>query len=602
MTTTVSALWETMSSLRSRFSFRYSSTGRSAVCLVTDGRGFMYLEFWTLFGDSAGARAVPGARWPANTTPPGLVPTDAIPFDDGAVLVVAPDKLTVVEPDGTTRIAGRAPFRPAVLAPVPDGSRRVLLLGRPDPDDDRCAAWLWTGEDEPRRNPHTLPALVLRGGGWADSAGSGYIVNTRLGRRCRPARYDLVTGACVPLAAPTSADSDTAWFTAHRTGAVLMASEYQGTHRLSLHRPGHTPVRLAAPDMLSGTVVPLAMHADGRWVTLHVRDGLHEELAVLDTETDAIRVLETPPGRGHGAVAWAEAAGGKPTMWSFSIGPGLPCRAVGYTGDDRHEILDDTAAGRYEGWAPATLTRFPGAEGEIEAIACGHQDWRTARQVVLALHGGPAASWTLKFSTLFQMFADEGVTVLALNPRGSTGYGDAFHRLIVGRWAGPDLADVLATARYVRRERGGREPAVYGASYGAYLALVAACADPRLWSRVAVVAPMLSPARLHAEAEEEVRAMIDRLGGRTPVDDELGDRDVLRLLPGLRARLMIVHGTADPTVPVTQSRRLVAELTALGREPGADFRYHEVPEGGHTPLDGSAELHRVMAAFLAGAE
>jgi dipeptidyl aminopeptidase/acylaminoacyl peptidase len=333
-------------------------------------------------------------------------------------------------------------------------------------------------------------------------------------------------------------------------------------------------------------------------VTLHVRDGLREELAVLDTEADSVSVLDGPVGRGHGAVAWADSTDEPPQMWAFSIGAGLACRAVGHRGGEWSEVLDDTPAGRFPGWAPSRIERFPGADGEIEGIVCGHQDWRTARQVVLALHGGPAAGWSLKFSPLFQVFADEGITVVALNPRGSTGYDEAFHRLIVDRWAGPDLADVLVAGRYLRRERGGGQLALYGPSYGAFLALVAACAEPELWSRVLAVAPMLSAERLHAEAPPEVRAMIDRLGGRTPIDDELGVRDVLALLPRLRAEVMVVHGERDRTIPVTQSRRLVAELSALGR----DFRYHEVPEAGHTPLDGSAELHQAAARFLSHGE
>jgi dipeptidyl aminopeptidase/acylaminoacyl peptidase len=61
---------------------------------------------------------------------------------------------------------------------------------------------------------------------------------------------------------------------------------------------------------------------------------------------------------------------------------------------------------------------------------------------------------------------------------------------------------------------------------------------------------------------------------------------------------MVVHGDRDRTIPVTQSRRLVDELTALGRA----VRYHEVPGAGHTPLDGSAELHAAAARFLSGRE
>ena len=598
MTAATAELWETLVSLRSRFTFRYSASGRSAACLVTDGRGFMYVEYWTLSGASPGAAAIPGLRWPASNTEPERAPTDAVPFDDGSVLVLAPGELTYVEPDGTARSVGPLPFRPDIVAPAPDGSHHVLFIGRRGPADGVCTSWVWTAPDRSPYELGTLPPLLLRGGGWAERTGSGYVVNVRHGRRTRPARYDIATGECTPLPITPPADGDTAWFTAPRTGAVLVASEYQGTHRLRLFHPGRSAERLTSLDELSGAVVPLAMHAGGGRVTLHVRDGLRENLAVLDTEADSVSVLDGPVGRGHGAVAWVDSTDEPPLMWAFSIGAGLACRAVGYRGGEWSEVLDDTPAGRFPGWAPSRLERFPGADGEIEGIVCGHQDWRTARQVVLALHGGPAASWSLKFSPLFQLFADEGITVVALNPRGSTGYDEAFHRLIVDRWAGPDLADVLVAARYLRRERGGGQLALYGPSYGAFLALVAACAEPELWSRVLAVAPMLSAERLHAEAPPEVRAMIDRLGGRTPIDDELGVRDVLVLLPRLRAEVMVVHGERDRTIPVTQSRRLVAELSALGR----DFRYHEVPEAGHTPLDGSAELHQAAARFLSHGE
>ncbi|HEX6355302.1 alpha/beta hydrolase family protein [Actinophytocola sp.] len=599
MTAATAELWETLVSLRSRFTFRYSASGRSAACLVTDGRGFMYVEYWTLSGAMPGSRAIPGLQWQANSSEPA--PTDALPFDDGSVLVLAPEDLTHVQPDGTARSVGPLPFRPDIVAPAPDGSRRVLFIGRDGPADGACASWLWPGPDQPLHELGTLPPLLLRGGGWADGNGSGYVVNVRQGRHCRPARYDLTTGECTPLPITPSADGDTAWFTA-RTGAVLLASEYQGAHRLRLFRQEGPAERLSSLDELSGTVVPLAMHAGGRWVTLHVREGLREELAVLDTETDSVSVLDRATGRGLGAVAWVDSADEPPEMWAFSIGAGFPCRAVHYRGTERSEVPDDTPAGGFSAWALSWLERFPGADGEIEGIVCGHQDWRTARQVVLALHGGPAASWSVKFSPLFQLFAAEGITVVALNPRGSTGYDEAFHRLIVDRWAGPDLADVLATARYLRSERGGGRLALYGASYGAFLALVAACAEPELWSRVLAVAPMLSPERLYTEATPEVRAMIDRLGGRTPIDDELGPRDVLALLPRLRAEVMIVHGARDETIPVTQSRRLVAELSALGRRPDVDFQYHEVPEAGHGALDGSAELHQTAARFLSHSE
>ncbi len=73
---------------------------------------------------------------------------------------------------------------------------------------------------------------------------------------------------------------------------------------------------------------------------------------------------------------------------------------------------------------------------------------------------------------------------------------------------------MIALARHLRSLRPDRGPlALYGASYGAFLALLATAAVPDLWAATLAVAPLLSGERLHREAAPEVRAMIDRLGG-----------------------------------------------------------------------------------------
>ncbi|AUG76959.1 hypothetical protein CFP65_2102 [Kitasatospora sp. MMS16-BH015] len=267
----------------------------------------------------------------------------------------------------------------------------------------------------------------------------------------------------------------------------------------------------------------------------------------------------------------------------------------------------DGSTGPAEGshWHRAESLELTGPAGPIEAVVYGGEAWLSAPHLVLALHGGPADAWRLEFDPALQRMATAGLAVLAPNQRGSTGYGAAHAMAIRGAWGGPDLADLLHLLEGLAGQRaalGLEPPALFGVSYGAFLALLTAAHAPAgLVSRCAVVAPFLSGARLLAEAAPPVRALTTRLGGAQPIEDALGPRDVLGLAHRLTTPLLVVHGDRDEVVPVSQSRALRHELLRQGRVEGSDFRYVEAAGAGHEVLaeEGAAVLHELLAAFLA---
>ena len=94
---------------------------------------------------------------------------------------------------------------------------------------------------------------------------------------------------------------------------------------------------------------------------------------------------------------------------------------------------------------------------------------------VLRIHGGPVGQFgcemDLGYDPCWQVLAARGYVVLAVNPRGSSGRGEAFSRAIYADWGKKDAQDVIAAVDYAIA-RGVADPArlgIGGWSYGGML-------------------------------------------------------------------------------------------------------------------------------------
>ncbi|MDA3860736.1 MAG: S9 family peptidase [Melioribacteraceae bacterium] len=94
--------------------------------------------------------------------------------------------------------------------------------------------------------------------------------------------------------------------------------------------------------------------------------------------------------------------------------------------------------------------------------------------LIFLIHGGPQGHWTDDFHYRWnaQMFASKGYVVVAPNPRGSTGYGQAFTDGISQDWGGKVYVDLMnaydyAIANYKFID--GNNTFAAGASYGGYM-------------------------------------------------------------------------------------------------------------------------------------
>lgn len=90
---------------------------------------------------------------------------------------------------------------------------------------------------------------------------------------------------------------------------------------------------------------------------------------------------------------------------------------------------------------------------------------------ILRIHGGPVSQYEFSFRFSAQWYAANGYLVIETNPRGSSGYGQAFSRALFADWGNLDVQDVMAGVDFLI-EKGMADPdkmGVGGWSYGGIL-------------------------------------------------------------------------------------------------------------------------------------
>ena len=203
-----------------------------------------------------------------------------------------------------------------------------------------------------------------------------------------------------------------------------------------------------------------------------------------------------------------------------------------------------------------------------------------APPLVLLPHGGPASRDDADFDPWTEFLADRGYAVVQVNFRGSDGYGHEFKSAGLKRW-GLEMQDDLTDAVLWATQQGLADKdrvCIVGASYGGYAALMGVVKTPDLY-RCAVSFAGVS------DLPDLIEYESNYVGGREAAERTIGrawgDREQLRATSParqterIRVPVLSVHGTADRSVPVDQSRDMAKALKRAGKT----YRYIE-QEGG----------------------
>jgi acetyl esterase/lipase len=221
---------------------------------------------------------------------------------------------------------------------------------------------------------------------------------------------------------------------------------------------------------------------------------------------------------------------------------------------------------------------------------------------MISLHGGPEAQERPVFSPQHQVLAAAGITVLAPNIRGSSGYGRAFVHAD-DRWGRFDAIRDVADCARILGARGWADPAriaVTGRSYGGYATLLALVRHAPAFAAGVDSCGMSDLLTFYRDTEPWIAAAATTKYG-DPVRDSalLAEVSPLHQAAAITVPLLVVHGELDTNVPLNEATQIVERLRQLKRP----VEYLELTGEGHEyrRADSRLTLLRTLTEFLVDA-
>jgi dipeptidyl aminopeptidase/acylaminoacyl peptidase len=213
------------------------------------------------------------------------------------------------------------------------------------------------------------------------------------------------------------------------------------------------------------------------------------------------------------------------------------------------------------------------------------------RPLALEIHGGPHTLYGWSPVLEWQILAGAGVSVLAANPRGSEGYGEAFNRGCLGDWGDGPMADVMTGVDQAITD-GVADPdrlGVTGGSYGGYLTNWIIGRTDRFKAAITCRSVVdMKTLFLTGDLSGGEWASIEF--GRSPWDDPAYFDTIspLSLAPNVHTPLLIQHAERDLRCTVAQAEALFSVLRSLKRP----VRFMRVPDESHELTRGGAPFRR----------
>jgi dipeptidyl aminopeptidase/acylaminoacyl peptidase len=256
------------------------------------------------------------------------------------------------------------------------------------------------------------------------------------------------------------------------------------------------------------------------------------------------------------------------------------------TGEDRKLATGLSPKVRPEHLVNSSVVRYPSYDKlPIPALLYKPHGAAADRKVpaLVWVHGGPGGQSRVGYSPDIQFLVNHGYAVLAVNNRGSSGYGKTFFHMDDRRHGDVDLKDVVFGRRYlegldwVDKSRVG----IIGGSYGGYMVCAALAFEPQAFDVGIDIFGVTNWVQTLSSIPPWWASFRDSLYAELGDPKTDGDR-LRRISPlfhakNIRKPLLVIQGANDPRVLKVESDEMVAAV----RSNGVPVEYVVFPDEGH---------------------
>jgi dipeptidyl aminopeptidase/acylaminoacyl peptidase len=327
--------------------------------------------------------------------------------------------------------------------------------------------------------------------------------------------------------------------------------------------------------------------SQGTYMVVYVNDDGKNAIDVLDTETMTPIAL---PDFGDKSITSVRFNDDESWMRMYVGGSNAPSDLYTYNLETKEQykltnVLNDEI--NAEDLVTAKVVRYTSFDGTvIPAIYYLPKQASTENKVpaMVWVHGGPGGQTRQGFSSLIQYMVNHGYAVLAVNNRGSSGYGKTFYQMDDLNHGEKDLQDCVEGKNWLatQSEIDGDKIGIIGGSYGGYMTMAALTYTPEEfdvgvnlfgvtnWLRtLKSIPPYWESFResLYLELGDPFSADSTRLKRISP----------LFHTDKVTKPLIVLQGTQDPRVLQVESDEIVAGV----RKNGVTVEYVLFEDEGH---------------------
>jgi dipeptidyl aminopeptidase/acylaminoacyl peptidase len=249
---------------------------------------------------------------------------------------------------------------------------------------------------------------------------------------------------------------------------------------------------------------------------------------------------------------------------------------------------------------PERFTATSADGSEVEAWIMRPIGFENGRRypVLLNVHGGPFSQYGDRFFDEFQVYAGAGYVVVYSNPRGSSGYSEAWGRAIRGPigegtgWGSVDYEDVMAVVDEALDRFDFCDPerlGVLGGSYGGFMTSWIVSHTDRF--KAACSERSVNNFLLEGGSADlgwAFKAIVGEYWFRAP--EVYLDLSPSKYAENITTPLLILHSENDLRCPFGHAEDLFAILRILGR----DVEFVLFPAESHNLSRSGSPAHRVM--------